>query len=196
MSAPHRPMDWHDGLEVQYYGGVPLDSGAELEKLIDEGMTLRERMLERMHYIYRKLPFEQAPSYRHLFNMLAQRRVPLLFNCSAGKDRTGIAAALILSALGAPHETILDDYLLSNETVAGLQVMMMERNPRYAELLAIDPDALLPVLHAETSYLATAFEAIEQRCGQHRSLYGAASRRHSRRPRCTPGAVAGLAVPA
>jgi protein-tyrosine phosphatase len=161
----HRPMDWHDGLEVEYYGGVPLDSGAELERLLDEGMTLRERMLERMHYIYRKLPFEQAPSYRHLFEMLAQRRVPLLFNCSAGKDRTGIAAALILSALGVPHQIILDDYLLSNETAAGLQVMMMERNPRYAELLAEDPDALLPVLHADTSYLAMAFEAIEHHCG-------------------------------
>ena len=161
----HRPMDWHDGLEVQYYGGVPLESGANLEKLLGEGMTLRQQMLERMHFIYRRLPFEQAPSYRHLFDMLAQHRVPLLFNCSAGKDRTGLAAALILSALGVPHETILDDYLLSNETAEGLQVMMMDRNPRYAELLAIDPDALRPVLQADTSYLAMAFEEIEQRCG-------------------------------
>jgi protein-tyrosine phosphatase len=161
----HRPMDWHNGLDVQYYGGVPLESSASLDKLLAATMTLREQMLERMHNIYRKLPFEQAPSYRHLFAMLAQRRVPLLFNCSAGKDRTGIAAALILSALGVPHQTILDDYLLSNETVDGLQTMMMERNPRYAELLAIDPDALRPVLLADTSYLNMAFAAIEQKCG-------------------------------
>ncbi|MBB5634439.1 protein-tyrosine phosphatase [Pedobacter cryoconitis] len=39
----------------------------------------------------------------------------LLFHCTAGKDRTGIGAALLLYALGVPEETILDDYLLSNE---------------------------------------------------------------------------------
>ncbi|WP_316804253.1 tyrosine-protein phosphatase [Pedobacter nototheniae] len=39
----------------------------------------------------------------------------LLFHCTAGKDRTGIGAALLLYALGVPEETILEDYLLSNE---------------------------------------------------------------------------------
>ncbi|WP_316825573.1 tyrosine-protein phosphatase [Pedobacter miscanthi] len=39
----------------------------------------------------------------------------LLFHCTAGKDRTGVGAALLLYALGVPEETILEDYLLSNE---------------------------------------------------------------------------------
>lgn len=39
---------------------------------------------------------------------------PLLFHCTAGKDRTGVGAALILSVLGVPRQTVLDDYLLSN----------------------------------------------------------------------------------
>jgi protein-tyrosine phosphatase len=158
-------MDWHDGLEVHYYGGVPLESGARLEQLLDQGLTLQAQMLARMHDIYRRLPFEQEASYRHLFAQLAQGRVPLLFNCSAGKDRTGIAAALILSTLGVPRETIEQDYLLSNATADSLQVMMMDRNPRYAALLAIDPEALRPVLLADPSYLATAYAAIEERYG-------------------------------
>ena len=161
----HQPMDWHDGLDVHYYGGVPLESGARLEQLLTSGLTLQAQMLERMHGIYRRLPFEQEASYRHLFTLLAQGSVPLLFNCSAGKDRTGIAAALILSILGVPQHIIEQDYLLSNDTTEALQVMMMDRNPRYAELLAIDPEALRPVLIADPSYLATAFAAIEQRCG-------------------------------
>ena len=38
-----------------------------------------------------------------------------VFHCSAGKDRTGMAAALILSALDVPRQTIIDDYMLTLE---------------------------------------------------------------------------------
>jgi protein-tyrosine phosphatase len=161
----HRPMDWHDGLDIHYYGGVKLESGASLEQMLTAGLTLQDHMRQRMLGIYRSLPFEQAPSYRHLFALLAAGRVPLLFNCSAGKDRTGVAAALLLTALGVPRETILEDYLLSNEWAAGLQVMMAERSPAYAALLAVNPDALAPVLTADADYLKLAFEEINRVCG-------------------------------
>jgi protein-tyrosine phosphatase len=161
----HRPMDWHDGLDVHYYGGVNLESGASLEQMLTAGMGLQDRMRQRMQGIYRTLPFEQAPSYRHLFALLAAGRVPLLFNCSAGKDRTGVAAALLLTALGVPRETILEDYLLSNEWAAGLQVMLAERNPAYAALLAVNPEALAPVLTADADYLGLAFDEIDHRSG-------------------------------
>jgi protein-tyrosine phosphatase len=161
----HQPMDWHDNLLVHYYGGVKLESGASLEQLLDTGMALRELMQIRMHHIYRRLPFEQAPSYRHLFALLAERRVPLLFNCAAGKDRTGLAAALILTALGVPRATILEDYLLSNATAEALRGQMLDRNPRYAELVKKDPEALRPILEADPAYLDMAYDEIEQRCG-------------------------------
>ena len=41
-----------------------------------------------------------------------------MFHCTAGKDRTGFASALIFSLFGIDHETIIDDYLLSNKTSA------------------------------------------------------------------------------
>ncbi|MFX8016077.1 tyrosine-protein phosphatase, partial [Acinetobacter baumannii] len=52
--------------------------------------------------------------YRRMFGELLAGRVPLAFNCSAGKDRTGIAAALVLTALDVPHKTVVEDYLLTN----------------------------------------------------------------------------------
>ena len=52
--------------------------------------------------------------YRRMFKQLLADNVPLAFNCSAGKDRTGVAAALILTALGVSRETVIQDYLLSN----------------------------------------------------------------------------------
>jgi len=54
-----------------------------------------------------------TPHYTQLFNRLAAGKAPLAFNCSAGKDRTGMGAALILSVLGVPRETIIADYALT-----------------------------------------------------------------------------------
>ncbi len=54
-----------------------------------------------------------APLYRALFRRLLANDGPLLFHCSAGQDRTGIGAALILSALGVDRDTIVADYHLS-----------------------------------------------------------------------------------
>jgi len=52
--------------------------------------------------------------YRRMFAELLAGHAPLAFNCSAGKDRTGVGAALLLTALGVPRETAIEDYLLSN----------------------------------------------------------------------------------
>ena len=62
---------------------------------------------------YRQMPLSLRPQLRLLFATLLRGEGPLVYNCSAGQDRTGIATALILSALGAPRETILADYHLS-----------------------------------------------------------------------------------
>lgn len=54
-----------------------------------------------------------TPQYTDMFARLAAGEAPLAFNCSAGKDRTGTAAALILSVLGVPRETVVADYALT-----------------------------------------------------------------------------------
>ena len=67
--------------------------------------------------MYRDLPDDQAADYTAMFRYLGAGKVPLAFNCSAGKDRTGLGAALILDALGVPRATILADYALSDRIV-------------------------------------------------------------------------------
>lgn len=59
-------------------------------------------------------------AYRDLFTVLLNNHDPngaVLYHCSAGKDRTGVATFLILSALGVDWETIVADYILSNEVL-------------------------------------------------------------------------------
>jgi protein-tyrosine phosphatase len=55
-----------------------------------------------------------APRLRGVFSRIAEGDVPILVHCAAGKDRTGIAIALLLATLDVPHETIVEDYLLTN----------------------------------------------------------------------------------
>lgn len=68
------------------------------------------------------------PQLKLLFAALLRRQAPVATNCSAGQDRTGIASAILLSALGVPRAVIVKDYLLSTQY----------RHPEY-EMPAIDP---------------------------------------------------------
>jgi len=70
---------------------------------------------ELMKELYRNLVSAQAHRYAELFEHLLQSDAPMVFHCTAGKDRTGVAAALILLALGVPRDVVLQDYLLTNE---------------------------------------------------------------------------------
>lgn len=70
---------------------------------------------EMMRELYTRLVHEHTDRYAELFGHLLAARRPLVFHCTAGKDRTGMAAALVLSALGVPRALVLQDYLLSND---------------------------------------------------------------------------------
>lgn len=66
----------------------------------------------RFKHLYRKFPFEN-PAYKKIFQAMDEGK-KILFHCTAGKDRTGVASMLILFALGADLDTVKEDYMLSN----------------------------------------------------------------------------------
>ena len=67
-----------------------------------------------MRESYRNYVRHNTHSFRILFGHLLEDRAPLVIHCTAGKDRTGFASALILHALGVPDDIIAEDYLLTN----------------------------------------------------------------------------------
>ena len=81
--------------------------------LIAENVYSKECNDEFTHKVYGNLPFSYA--YKRMFEDIVAGNVPILFHCSSGKDRTGIAAILILLALGVDEETAMYDYMLTNE---------------------------------------------------------------------------------
>lgn len=70
--------------------------------------------VELMCQTYRGFARDSAPVYARFFRHLLEQPTPLVFHCTAGKDRTGFAAALLLGALGVSREDIVADYLLTN----------------------------------------------------------------------------------
>ena len=67
-----------------------------------------------MQDTYRGFVHDNAPRFAELFRLLLASDAPTVFHCTAGKDRTGFAAALILLALGVPRDVVMHDYLLTN----------------------------------------------------------------------------------
>lgn len=106
-----------------------------------------------------------APRYRAMFERLADpASLPAVVHCTAGKDRTGFAAALLLRSLGVPEETVYEDFLLTNHYTAA----EIERTLwiiRFASLFRTDPERVRPVLGVERAYLEAAFEAIHEGYG-------------------------------
>jgi protein-tyrosine phosphatase len=82
------------------------------------GATLTAPVVtELMKDLYRALINDQADRFAELFQHLIDSDAPSVFHCTAGKDRTGIAAALVLLALGVSRDVVRADYLLTNDLV-------------------------------------------------------------------------------
>jgi protein-tyrosine phosphatase len=127
----------------------------------DQSTLTAEGMRAMMAGAYKTMPREQAPSYRALFARLQAADGPLLLNCTAGKDRTGIGTALVLTALGVPYETVRRDFLLSNGA-PGMETLQSNLSGPLARLPA---DVAAPIIGVDGSYLDTAFAQLRQDYG-------------------------------
>jgi protein-tyrosine phosphatase len=117
--------------------------------------------LDVMRDSYRNYVRYNTPNFRALFAHLLEDRAPLVIHCTAGKDRTGFACALILHALGVPEDVIAEDYLLTNR--------FYRRDPSASTDL---PEEVRQVLGSvEASFLAAAFDTIRREYGDLESYF-------------------------
>lgn len=93
--------------------------------------------------------------YRKFFALLQDEgNIPLMFHCSAGKDRTGMGAALILFTLGVDEQTIVEDYLASNIYLADKYAKYKSENP-----------ALTPLFEVKSQFLQAGLNRIKKDYG-------------------------------
>ncbi|MCF8708826.1 tyrosine-protein phosphatase [Rhizorhapis sp. SPR117] len=151
------PTRWHAGQTSYFARDYSEDTGL-LSRMYGKREKTAEMMRDLMIAVYRNIPTDHGPAYRVMFERLAAGHVPMLINCSAGKDRTGVGAALILSALDVPRETILQDYLLTNDVADFTRLVAGWKGRSGAQ----SPDALAPALTADASYLDAMFDTLDR----------------------------------
>ena len=102
----------------------------------------------------------QADKYRQMFNRLLNHdEGGSLVHCAAGKDRTGFAVAMILSALGVPRDTVFADYMLTAQYFP-IDKAIARASKKYQ--WPGEPEVLRPMLEVRPDYLQSAFDIIDQ----------------------------------
>lgn len=121
-----------------------------------------------MTRLYGDMPFAPAhiETFSAYFRALADSDRPVLIHCAAGKDRTGMLAALTHHLLGVGHDDLMEDYLLTN-----VAVDLVGKAPWMAQQLQkttgrpVSDDAVVAFMGVEAAYLDAAFAAIDARYG-------------------------------
>lgn len=156
------PNKWAQTAGIDYWTRDYEMSGGDLARLFRGGADAAQARAA-MISLYRELPYEQAEAYKTMFRKMLDGQVPLAFNCSAGKDRTGLAAALILMALGVPRDAVMADYQLTDRYLPA--AMARDKAAASQMLAAIPRDVLGAVMVADPAYLNAAFDEMTSRNG-------------------------------
>jgi len=159
------------GADLDYLTRDYSSNTSALRTMFAEGPPTPEKVRAAMTKLYGEIPYEHADSFRVMFRQLADGNLPLAFNCSAGKDRTGVAAGLLLTLLGVPRETVLADYALSEAVVnyerayAEPRVAASGKPDPYAFIAALPADVRAPLLRSDPAYLEQALAEVARREG-------------------------------
>lgn len=155
---PHTNINalfWDDGVVTPTVRGLSADRPKNAQGMFDSMVAL-----------YRALPEWMGPRIGGMFSAIAAGDVPMVVHCAAGKDRTGIAVAVLLRSLGVPEETIIEDYLLTN-TSGNFEEFIRSRHQAHLgvtdthdPLLAMPEDMRRVLFSADAAFLHAAFEQI------------------------------------
>lgn len=154
--------------------GVTRDKPETLEEEAQRTVAMARRLMAhdpdgraQMRSLYPILVTDEnaVSNYRFFFELLlAHEEGALLYHCTMGKDRVGIATALLLSALGADRETIMRDYMITAQRCAEGTKALIERCRSITE----DEAELEFIYHLDTveeGFLTTMFETLDERYG-------------------------------
>lgn len=138
----------------------PGGRGGLVDLLTGETLTdtaARDLMLR----VYPELTYSNVEALKHLFRTLQSNAGPLLIHCTSGKDRTGIAAALVLAALEVPRDAIHADYLATRRFDILASAAFRRDEPFPPERIEI----IRPIFSVDSAYLDRMFDGIIARDG-------------------------------
>lgn len=163
-----KPDHLPNGITYKKYSAFE-DEGDQLSqarKLVLKGKVNASDADKRMIDFYREYVTENPETIKTIITEIMESEKPILYHCTAGKDRTGIVTALILTVLKFDKETIYNEYLLSNN----FRKPLVEKRLRLANNLhflypKMDLQVLEKLSWVEKRYLDAAFEEIDKKYG-------------------------------
>lgn len=148
------------------YEAMPLDADHDSMRRLRAMMFQPHKLRELMRESYSELMLERnAPLIGRFLRLVAEpHNLPVLFHCTAGKDRTGMAAMILMSLLGVPDDVIAADYSLSNAYHDRFRAYVGEAVKKL-RWFGLNVDDLYPLLIADPELMRSALESVRQRYG-------------------------------
>ena len=166
QSTPHQ---WPFGTIEIIHRPIPVmgDNGrAELVRVL-QTVDSAEEVAQWLSSLYCRMVIDFSDVYAQwLHSLLDRDSYPQLYHCTAGKDRTGVATALLLKLLGVNDDQVMDDFLLSNELSAEYIAARMTGKATFSWMPEeTSTDFLRPLLSVQKEFLQVTFDHINEECG-------------------------------
>lgn len=140
--------------------GITHENNADKRKMLDNLPDMRE--------LYAQMVTDKncVASFRKVFETIAaaNENEAVLWHCTEGKDRCGLVSALMLSILDVHEETIIEDYLLTNE-YAETKARKLRFIVKYLVRQSEKADYVYEIYHAKEAFIDAAFDAIDETYG-------------------------------
>ncbi|WP_422342784.1 tyrosine-protein phosphatase [Parasphingorhabdus sp.] len=151
---------------------LELEVDADLRVFGDEGRERLQRgsdpaiAVDTMKETYRSIPGSLTRHWARITGVMSGGSMPMLINCTAGKDRTGVAIALLLELVGVPRHEIMKDYLRSNVFGQNMHRTDTVRDGFMTSYGFVPSDGQIEALiGVQSDYLQSAWSEVDKRWG-------------------------------
>jgi protein-tyrosine phosphatase len=165
------PETWIPGADVDHLHYPIGSSGKKSDATVGNllaGNPTPEQLRARMIAVYSGMAFQGAPQFAKLFAAMETGPLPVLYHCTAGKDRTGMFSAFLLLTLGVPEKTVLADYALTNVYLkqgGAKAIQKMEHASADSTLARMTPEDRAVLMAADPAYMQQTLQDIDAKYG-------------------------------
>ena len=168
MEAEEMPTPMASPFDCRVHIPIWPGSSAQFRESVQDKRPAPTEFIEFMRNVTRDIARDHVEAYKELTTELIATDRGFLLHCSAGKDRTGFGAAIILRILGVRDELIFEDYLISNqasELSGNMKKRMLEQASAEGEYIQLDDHVIAILAGVKKEYLEGAFAEINEHYG-------------------------------
>lgn len=149
------------------YVEMPIEADKKIKQEIYDVLSgkIDKDIKEFLMEANRKFIYEYSETFKLFLLEIINNPVPTLYHCTAGKDRTGFATLLIYTILDIDRETILEDYLKTNEFIANSIEKVKFEVAKSMKISNKEVDRIMPLLHVDIDYINSAINEADKNYG-------------------------------